>query len=316
MHVETVERLRHSHDFEPVSADSERRTRWVVGLTVVTMAVEIVAGFLTRSMALLADGWHMGTHAAALGVAVFAYRYARRHAADPLYTFGTGKVSVLGGFASAIFLAVVAVLVAVEAVRRLLAPLRIDYGSALLVAVLGLVVNLASAWLLTARGRYHDHDDSEGHGGTETPSEHRDHNYRAAYLHVLSDALTSVLAIIALLAGRLLGWGWMDPLIGIVASAVIGRWSYGLLRDTGKILLDGDVLPEATESIRRAIEKDADNRVADLHVWRVGSNEQAAIICVVTHNPRPPDYYRGLLAGFPNLKHVSIEVNQCPSCDA
>ncbi|MGE5413267.1 MAG: CDF family Co(II)/Ni(II) efflux transporter DmeF [Syntrophomonadaceae bacterium] len=319
MHLEQLDRWTHRHDYGAGAHEGERRTRWVVGITLAMMVGEIIAGSAFGSMALLADGWHMGTHAAALGVAVFAYVYARRHAGDPRYTFGTGKVGALGGFASAVGLAVVALLVLGESVMRLSSPVSIRFDEAIAVAVLGLLVNLGCALLLREHDHGHDHadehDDDDGHdhahGHDHGHTEHHDHNLRAAYLHVLADALTSVLAITALLAGRTLGWTFMDPVMGIVGSLVIARWSWGLLRDTSHVLLDGEIAAARREAIARAVEADADNRVADLHVWRVGPRHLAAIVSVVTHAPREPSHYRALLGAFPDLAHVTVEVNGC-----
>jgi cation diffusion facilitator family transporter len=326
MHLESLEPWQHGHGYGAEGhGEGERRTRWVVGLTLAMMVGEIAAGSVFGSMALLADGWHMGTHAAALGVAVFAYRYARRHAGDARYSFGTGKVGALGGFASAVGLGVVALLVLVESAQRIASPVSIRFDEAIAVAVLGLAVNLFSAFLL--RGE-HDHGHAHGHEGEDSPAHphehehdrrgephaapsHRDHNLRAAYLHVLADALTSVLAIVALVAGRSLGWTWMDPVMGIVGGTVIARWSWGLLRDTSAVLLDAEAEQALRAAVVRAIEGDRDNRVADLHVWRVGPRHLAAIVSVVTHAPAAPAYYRALLAAFPDLVHVTVEVNGC-----
>jgi cation diffusion facilitator family transporter len=318
MRTDDLSRWEHGHAFVADRGTSgEQRTRWVVGITLAMMVGEIVAGLAFGSMALLADGWHMGTHAAALGVAVLAYRYARSHAADPRYSFGTGKVGALGGFASAVGLAVVALVVFGESVARLARPVAIRFDEAIAVAVLGLVVNVGCALLLRD---HHDHrpGDDRGHGeahGDERRGEpahvHRDHNLRAAYLHVLADALTSVLAILALLAGRGFGWTWMDPVMGIVGSAVIARWSFGLLRDTSAVLLDAEVASSLREAIRLAIEAQADNRVADLHVWRVGPRHLAAIVSVVTSQPRDPAHYRAQLGAFDDLVHVTVEVHAC-----
>ncbi len=292
----------HSHDFGTSRTTSgERRTRWVVAVTLVMMIAEIAAGLHFGSMALLADGWHMGTHAAALGVTVFAYVYARHHASDPRYTFGTGKVGALAGFASAIGLAVVALVVLAESVGRLLSPVRIRFAEAIAVAVIGLIVNLVSAILL---GHDHDHD-----GGAET-AHHHDHNLRGAYLHVLADALTSVLAIFALLTGMSFGWNWLDPLVGLVGSLVIARWSWGLLRETSAVLLDGEIPQERLQLIQQSLEACDDNRVGDLHVWRVGPRHLAAVVTVVTPNPRPPAHYRALLAQHSDLVHVTVEVQE------
>jgi cation diffusion facilitator family transporter len=305
MHFEQIDRWRHDHTFgmdNPTRGES--RTRWVVALTLVMMSVEIAAGLAFGSMALLADGWHMGTHAAALGVALFAYAYARRHAGDARYSFGTGKVGALGGFASAVGLAVVAILVLGESLLRLRTPVAIRFDEAIAVAVLGLAVNLASALLL--RGGHH------GEHGAGYAHEHHDHNLRGAYLHVLADALTSILAILALITGKMLGWTWMDPAMGAVGAVVIARWSYGLLRDSSGVLLDAEVSPARQLAIRQAIESDADTRVADLHLWRVGPRHLAAVFSVVSHEPREPDHYKQLVAGFADLAHVTVEVNRCP----
>ncbi len=273
-----------------------RRTQAVLVLTLVTMAAEIVAGTIYGSMALLADGWHMGSHAAAMGIAVFAYAYARRHAHSGVYTFGTGKVGDLAGFASALFLAMVAGLMVVESTERLMSPVNIAFDEALIVAVLGLLVNLMSAWLLKDGHQYHDH----GHS--------YDHNLRAAYIHVLTDALTSVLAIVALLAGKFWGAAWMDPAMGFVGAIIILRWAWGLALSTSRILLDADPPGRITAAVRAAIESDADNRIADLHIWRVGPGHLAAMITVVTGEPRPPAHYKNLLGDIIALSHVTIEV--------
>jgi len=301
MHQRELESWQHHHAFgTDARAHGERRTRWVVLLTAAMMILEIAAGMAFGSMALLADGWHMATHAAALGVAVFAYRYTRRHATDRNYSFGTGKVGALAGFASAVGLAIVALLVLAESARRLSAPVVIQFDQAIVVACLGLAVNLASALLL----RDHEHRASgERH--------HHDHNLRGAYLHVLADALTSVLAIVALGTGKALGWTWMDPVTGLVGSLVIARWSWQLVRDTSRVLLDAEVSPLRSQKIRRAIEADADNRVADLHLWRVGPRQLAALVSVVTHEPREPDHYKRLLAGERDLVHVTVGVQSC-----
>jgi cation diffusion facilitator family transporter len=302
----------HDHRFgTDVPASGERRTRWVVGITLAMMAGEIVAGSLFGSMALLADGWHMGTHAAALGVTLFAYVYARRHAGDPRYTFGTGKVGALGGFASAVGLAVVALLVLGESALRLASPVAIRFDEAIAVAVLGLAVNVGCAWLLRDREHGHgqEHDDHDHDGHDHHQGHHHDQNLRAAYLHVLADALTSVLAIAALLAGRGLGWTWMDPVMGVVGGVVIARWSWSLLRETARVLLDGEVSEARRLAMVSAVEATREARVVDLHVWRVGPRHLAAIVSVVSATPRAPGHYRALLAGFEDLAHVTVEVH-------
>lgn len=311
MHTHDLEKWKHHHRFDADSLARERRTWWVVILTAVMMAAEIAAGILFGSMALLADGVHMGTHVAALGIAVFAYNYARRHADDRRYTFGTGKVGVLGAFASAMILAIVALALIVESAHRLAAPQTIRFGDAMLVAVIGLVVNLVSALILGGHDHVEEHD-HVAHGADDHGHHHHDHNMRAAYLHVVADAMTSVLAIVALLAGLFLGWIWLDPAMGIVGALVIGWWSFGLIRDTSRILLDGAVPDEVLAGIRAPIEADLDNCVSDLHVWEMSANKLGAIISIVTRRPMPPEHYKNLLSGLPELAHVTIEVHQCP----
>lgn len=325
MHQTTLDRWTHPHDFELHDSANERRVLLVVGLTLITMVIEIGAGMRFGSMALLADGWHMGTHAAALGITVVAYRLARKHAANPRFTFGTGKIGVLGGFTSAVVLAVVALMIAAESVQRLLTPQPIRFNEALLVAVIGLIVNLVSAWLLHRPGGSgqtthhehrqddHDHASSKQHGSNPShdPTHHRDHNLRGAYFHVLADALTSLLAIFALTAGKIWNWTWLDALIGIAGAIIITRWAAGLLRTTGMILLDRDIDPQKSARIRTLIEQDADNRIADLHLWKLGANQYAAIISLVTHHPRPPEHYKQLLAAVDGLAHITVEVNHC-----
>jgi cation diffusion facilitator family transporter len=304
MHIHTLEQWQHSHDFSVNQERAEKNTKIVMLFTAVTMVVEIAAGTLFGSMALLVDGWHMATHVAAFGITVFAYQYARSHATDPKYTFGTGKVSVLGGFASAVGLGVIAFIMALESAARLFQPQTIQFNEAIGVAIIGLTVNLASAWLLQGdRDHHHDHHHNHNHD--------RDHNLRAAYLHVLADALTSVFAIIALFAGKFLGWVWMDAMMGVVGAGVIAKWSYGLVRDTGSILLDGSIDKRIKLDVITAIEKDADNRVTDLHIWYIGQNHLAATISLVTHYPQTPEYYKNLLSHIPSLSHVAIEVNHC-----
>ncbi|MBY0509497.1 MAG: CDF family Co(II)/Ni(II) efflux transporter DmeF [Rhodospirillaceae bacterium] len=288
-----------------------RRTMAVLILTAAMMVAEIVAGTVFGSMALLADGWHMGSHAAALGIAVFAYAYARRHADNDIYTFGTGKVGDLAAFASALLLLMIAGLMAYESAQRLIAPVTIAYNEAILVAVVGLAVNLVSAWMLKDdhnHGHEHDHHDDHAH-----EHHHHDHNLRAAYVHVITDALTSVLAIVALLAGLLWNLVWMDALMGIVGAGIIVRWAWGLLRSTGRVLLDAAPAGDTTAAVRGAVEAEADNRIADLHVWRVGPGHLAAVLTIVTHHARTPAHYKKLLAGIPCLSHVTVEVEVC--CD-
>lgn len=290
-------------------ARNERRTWFVIALTATMMVAEIAAGTVFGSMALVADGWHMATHAAAMLIAALAYLFARRNARNPRFTFGTGKMGDLAGFASAIVLALIALLIAWESLVRLTAPVRIDFSQAMAVAVLGLLVNLASAWLLRGSHHHHAHDhDHAGHEHHDHDHRGRDNNLRAAYLHVLADALTSVLAIAALLAAGLYGWLWLDPAMGIFGALVIARWSWGLIRDSGSVLLDyvpsGERLPD---EIRQAVETRTD-RITDLHVWQLGPGHHGAIIALASAEPKAPSYYRAKLSGIHDLSHVTVEV--------
>ncbi len=307
----SIEAFEHKHVFLGEKHDrNERRTWRVVALTAATMVAEIVGGSVYGSMALVADGWHMSTHAAALSISALAYRFARRHAHDPRFSLGTGKLGELAGFSSAIILAVIALFVGSESIARLLAPVVISFDQAILIAVLGLVVNLASAWLLFDEEHHHP---GHGHGHDEHHPHHsvHDHNIRSAYLHVLADAMTSVLAIVGLLAGRLYGWVWMDPLMGIVGALVIAHWSWGLIRSSGAVLLDTVPDPKLARLVRQRIEVEGD-RVFDLHLWRLGPGHLAAIIAVVSDHPQAPAEYKRRLDGIPGLSHVTVEVHACP----
>ncbi|MGJ5208423.1 CDF family Co(II)/Ni(II) efflux transporter DmeF [Bradyrhizobium sp. HKCCYLR20261] len=308
----------HDHIFLGAQHErNERRTWFVVGLTLVMMAGEIAAGSLFGSMALLADGWHMGTHAAALGIAGLAYLFARRHARNPSFTFGTGKFGELAAFSSAIILLIIAVQVAYESVIRLLRPEPIAYGEAIAVAVLGLLVNLISAWMLADSHEHHHHGHRhhaghDHHGHDDHHHDHHDHghhdnNLRAAYLHVLADAATSLLAIGALVIGMVLGWSWADAAVGLVGSAVIASWAYGLIRDAGAVLLDvnGDRRLEAT--IRARLEASGD-RVTDLHLWQVGPGHRAVVVSIVSNAPLAPAMYKQRLRDLHGLSHVTVEV--------
>ncbi|MGB3817698.1 MAG: CDF family Co(II)/Ni(II) efflux transporter DmeF [Achromobacter pulmonis] len=278
---------------------NERRVWWVIALTAGMMAVEIVAGHLYGSMALVADGWHMSTHAGAMLITALAYGYARRHARNPRFTFGTGKLGELAGFASAIVLALIALIIGWESVTRLVDPVPIRFDQAIAIAVVGLLVNLASAWLLKD-----DHGHSHGHG--------HDNNLRSAYIHVLADAMTSVLAIAALLLGRSYGWLWADPAMGVVGALVIARWSWGLIRDAGTVLLDA--APQSGR-MRRDIERalDAgDGEIADLHVWQIGPGHYAAIVSLVTRHPRDSAFYKAKLAHIAGLSHLTVETQAAP----
>ncbi len=304
MHKNSLARWKHSHDFSIIHEKGESRTKQVLVITAITMVAEIIAGSVFGSMALLADGWHMGTHAGAFAITIFAYHYSRKHSNNSDFTFGTGKVSVLGGYSNAIALAVIALLIGVESVQRLFTPLEIRFNEAIAVALLGLIVNLFCAFLLHGNHTHtHEHGNNHVH--------HHDHNLRGAYLHVLADALTSVLAIFALTFGKIFGWHWLDPLMGIVGALVITRWSYGLLKDTSTILLDRNTERKHIEILRQKVESDSDNRVSDIHVWKVGPIDYAAIISVVTHYPKPTEHYKNLLKEFKELSHLTVEVNSC-----
>jgi cation diffusion facilitator family transporter len=313
MHSHSLDRLTHDHVFlGSKHARNERRTRLVVALTAVMMVGEIVAGIVFGSMALLADGWHMATHAAALGIAALAYLFARRQARNSHFTFGTGKFGDLAAFASAVILAIVAIQIAFESVARLVNPVTIAYREAIAVAVLGLVVNLVSAFLLREE---HDHDHHHGHSHAHSHEHghahhHRDNNLRAAYVHVLADAATSVLAIAALLTAAYLQWTWADPVVGIVGAAVIASWAVGLLRSSGSVLLDVNNAGKMEGLIRQRLETRGD-RVTDLHLWQIGPGHRAAVISLVSDDPLPPSEYKRRLSGMHGLSHVTVEVETC-----
>jgi cation diffusion facilitator family transporter len=291
---------------------AERRTWAVIVLCGVMMVVEIVGGALFGSLALIADGLHMSTHAGALLLAALAYTYARKYANDRRFTFGTGKFGDLAGFSSAIVLSMIALLIGYEAVERLLNPVSISFNEAIPIAVLGLAVNIASAWLLSgghdhghSHGHAHDHDhhhDHHLHG-----AHHRDNNMRAAIVHVMADAAVSVLVIVGLVSARAFGWLWMDPLAGLIGAGVIASWSYGLIRDTGAILLDMNPDKDMASRLREAIETEGDV-LADLHLWRLGPGHLGAIVSVLTSKEREADFYRHRLAHFKSLSHLTVEI--------
>ena len=295
----------HSHDYVKHNHRGERRALWVFGLTFVTMLVEIVAGMQFHSMALLADGWHMSTHAAAFLITLIAYRYGRLHREDNTFAFSPAKVDILGGFASSIALAMVALMMIMQSVERLLVPQLIQFDEAIIVAVVGLTVNILSALLLNDHDHHHQHTHDHGHH-----HHHHDHNLRAAYLHVIADALTSVLAIIALMAGKYYGWDWLDPAMGLVGALVILLWAGGLVRETAPVLVDHSVPDTERHAILALIEAEGDCKVVDLHVWRMTAQHHAAVITIVSHHPQSPVLYRKRLKSLKYLDHVTIEVHQ------
>ncbi|MDE1165468.1 MAG: CDF family Co(II)/Ni(II) efflux transporter DmeF [Pseudomonas sp.] len=300
----------HTHDHVFLGSqhdENAKRTLWVVMLTVVMMVGEIAAGYLTGSMALLADGFHMATHAGALGIAAAAYAYARRNANNARYSFGTGKVGDLGGFASALILGLVSLGIAVESVMRLLQPAEVQFGTAALIAVVGLLVNIVSA-LLLGHGHSHDHDHAHDHDHEHHHAGH-DNNLRSAYVHVIADALTSVLAIAALLAGRYLGWVWLDPAVGIAGAVVIARWSWTLMKSSASVLLDQTDAQMAAD-IRTRVEQPGDATVTDLHVWRVGPQAHAAIVSVLAHPPLDADSVRERLKPVHAISHLTVELRR------
>ena len=297
MEEEILKRWRHQHSFgQDQTRPGEFRTLLVITITASMMIVEIAAGVAFGSMALLADGLHMGSHAVALSVNAFAYVYARRHAHNDCYSFGTGKVNTLGGYTGAILLAVFATMMAFESITRLIEPVEIAFNQAIFVAVVGLVVNGASVLILGMdHGHHHDHGD--------------DLNLKSAYLHVLADALTSFLAIFALLIGKYFGAIWMDPLMGIVGAILVARWSFGLLKTTSTIILDEQASADTCNSIQLAIESEESSRIVDLHVWTIGPGIYSAVISIVSNNPQQPAYYKSRIAEHIELQHVSVEVN-------
>ncbi|NVC92290.1 CDF family Co(II)/Ni(II) efflux transporter DmeF [Vibrio natriegens] len=291
----------HSHDFVSHNHQGERRTFYVLFLTLVTMIVEISAGTLFGSMALLADGWHMGTHAAAFCITLFAYRYAKQHANSERFSFGTGKVSVLGGFTSAIALGIVALMMMVESVHRLFNPETIKFNEAIMVAVIGLVVNLASMLLLKDHhhhGHEHHHDHHHEH--------HHDHNLAAAYFHVLADTLTSLLAIVALIIGKFYGWVWLDATMGIVGALVIGKWTLGLIRQTAPVLLDESIDEQYRQDIRAELAPYAD--VVDLHVWKVSGHHYSAAIAIKNRSNKSLGEFKQMLSKFDKIHHLTLEL--------
>jgi cation diffusion facilitator family transporter len=325
MHSHSIDDFRHSHVFLGVAHERNERKTWaVIAVCAVMMVAEIVGGFWFGSVALIADGLHMSTHAGALLIAALAYTYSRRYVNDARLTFGTGKFGDLAAFTSAIALAMVALLIGYESVDRFVNPVPIAFNQAIPIAVVGLGVNLLSAFLLRDdhdhhHGYAHDHHHTHAHNDLHDDHDHvhgnahvhRDHNLRAAFIHVMADAAVSVLVIIGLAAGRLFGWEWMDPLVGLVATVVILSWSWTLIRSAGAILLDICPDPALSRKIAARLEQGSD-RVSDLHLWRLGPGHLAAVISVVTHEPRSPEQYKRRLSGLTGLSHVTVEVVPCP----
>ncbi|GGP94513.1 cation diffusion facilitator family transporter [Shewanella ulleungensis] len=332
----------HHHNFASVNEQNVKRTWYVLIITVITMAVEVVAGTLYGSMALLADGWHMGTHAAAFCITLFTYSYARKHAQSDKFSFGVGKVGVLGGYTSAIALGIVAIIMLAESLHRLLSPVDIQFNQSILVAVIGLVVNIASMFILGhdhhghdhshdhshnshANHHAHNHDNHEHHEHHEHEHEHHehhehehehehhnghDHNLKAAYFHVLADALTSVLAICALLVGKYLGWYWLDPMMGIVGAVIITKWALGLMKQTSPILLDENIDKAYQAEIVNTIE-DENTQVTDIHIWKISADHYSASIAVCTSTEANAESIKHALHKFDKLSHFTIEVNRC-----
>lgn len=317
MHAHSAAHLdawQHDHRFGLHRRKSaESRTKLVVAITLATMVAEIVAGLSFGSMALLADGLHMGSHALALGISALAYVWMRRRAGDAAFSFGTGKIAALGGYTGALLLLVPVAFMVWESSLKLITPVEIAYDPALAVAVAGLVINAVCALILSRSG----HDHGHAHAPQESQAHEReDLNLRSALLHVMADALTSLLAIAALLGGRFYGWAWLDPLMGLVGAAVIVLWARGLIFGSGRVLLDFAAPEDMRAKIRRAIEADSDARLADLHVWSIGPGIYAAALSLVTHRPQEPDHYKRLLPKSLGVRHFTVEVHVCPDSDA
>ena len=319
MNPEHLSRRSHDHVFDAGNAAAERSTRVVMWITAAMMVVEIAAGWWFNSMALLADGWHMSSHTVAIGMAAVAYATARRYANDPRFAFGTWKVEILSGFASAIFLIGVAVMMVVGSLERMALPQPIQYQEAIMIAILGLVVNIVCAVILGKahdHGHSHDHSHSHEHDHPNGHNEqHHDLNLKSAYLHVIADAATSVLAIVALLGGWMYGWSWLDPLMGIVGAVLIIVWAKGLIVETGKVLLDREMDHPVVDEIREVVEAESgngDTKITDLHVWRVGKNVYSCALTVVTHDEMlTPDVVRERLSVHEEIVHSTIEIHHC-----
>ncbi len=315
MHTHDLSAWKHDHVFDTGNPAAEKGTRLVMWITLVTMVIEIVAGYVFNSMALLADGWHMSSHALAIGLSAFAYAAARRYSSDPRFAFGTWKIEILSGYTSALFLVGVAGSMLFQSVERILAPQPIDYGQALVVAAIGLAVNVVCAMILGKAHDHHDHGHGNGHHEGHDHHHHGDLNLKSAYVHVVADAATSVLAIAALAGGWFYGWSWLDPVMGIVGAFLVGVWAKNLMIDTGKVLLDREMDHPVVSEIREAVEAGPEisgTRCTDLHVWRVGKGSYACAISLVTHDPAlTAARVREQLAVHEEIVHVTVEIHQC-----
>jgi cation diffusion facilitator family transporter len=309
-----VERPGHSHQFNEANLAAEARTRWVVAITATMMVIEIIGGYVLNSMALLADGWHMSSHAVAMGISLLAYAYARKHANDTRFAFGTWKVEILGGFSSAMLLVMVAVLMLIQSGERFANPTPIFYNEAIAIAALGLVVNLVCAWLLSDDHSHHHHDGHthghDDHGHHDHAHGHHDVNLRSAYIHVVADAATSVLAIVALFGGKYFDAVWLDPVMGVVGAILVARWAIGLLRESGRILLDAEMHSPVVDEIRDVVREDLPGAtITDLHVWRVGRGNYACILGLRSDTYVAPKKVRSYLSVHEELKHITVEID-------
>ncbi|PKN10208.1 MAG: cation transporter [Deltaproteobacteria bacterium HGW-Deltaproteobacteria-7] len=314
MHRNQIELWQHHHTFNAEKKAIEKRTAIVVIITFATMTAEIIFGWISNSMALLADGWHMGTHAFALGISLMAYMMARKYAKDETFTFGTWKIEILGAYTSAVVLGIVAVIMIFSSVERMINPLNIYYNQALFVAIVGLSVNLVCAAILNNGSHAHEHDHhSDDHQHSHHPHHHEDLNLKSAYLHVMADALTSILAIAALLGAKYFKLNWLDPFMGIVGAGLIIHWSFLLLKDTSGILLEREMGNPIADEIKSEIESDGDSKISDLHIWKVAQNQYACIVSLVTAEQYSLEDYKTRLHKVHELVHVTIEINECKS---
>ena len=310
-----AEKFTHQHNFTSVNEQNVKRTWYVLVITVITMIIEVIAGTVYGSMALLADGWHMGTHAAAFCITLFTYSYARKHASSNKFSFGVGKVGVLGGYTSAIALGIVAIIMLAESIHRRLSPIEIQFNQSILVAIIGIIVNIASMFILGHEHHGHDHSDHHSHEHDHHEEHHdhhsdHDHNLKAAYFHVLADALTSVLAICALLVGKFLGWYWLDPIMGVVGAVIITKWALGLMKQTSPILLDENIDKEYQLEIINTID-DEHTKVTDIHIWKISADHYSASIALCTTTGANVETFKHSLSKFDKLSHLTIEVNYC-----